>query len=137
MTDTKPMQGLAAYLRCEARNYGKRDLNYETLMTWAAEVEAATAPQPVQEPVLWQYRWLNPGKNSAITLDELDWKQVKPRSTESVEARIAELSFYRYFSPVDKAAHVSRWSKRIGMRLLATQRENFQRYLRNRAFVVT
>ena len=48
MTDTiKPMQGLAAYLRCEARHIPTDNENHKTLMTWAREVEAAiAAPQP-------------------------------------------------------------------------------------------
>lgn len=49
---TKPMQGLAAYLRAEARSCAIGKDNRATLMGWAEEVEAAlAAPQPVQEPV--------------------------------------------------------------------------------------
>lgn len=52
MTDTKPMQGLAAYLRCEAGCIFQGHPSHETLMTWASEVEAAlAAPQPEPQPV--------------------------------------------------------------------------------------
>ena len=44
------MQGLAAYLRCEAGGVFVGSPNHETLMQWAREVDAARA-QPAQEPV--------------------------------------------------------------------------------------
>lgn len=50
MTDTKPMQGLAAYLRAEARSCVIGKDNRATLMEWASEVEAALAAPP--EPLV-------------------------------------------------------------------------------------
>jgi hypothetical protein len=64
------LQGLAAYLRCEAGGVFAGSPNHDTLMQWAREVDAARAQpaplpvqpaQPAQEPVVfcmhWQDRW--------------------------------------------------------------------------------
>ena len=62
-----PMQGLAAYLRCEAGEFFNGTPARTTLLQWAKEVEAAIA-QPVQEPV-YQYQlangaWIDQAKES-------------------------------------------------------------------------
>ena len=44
------LQGLAAYLRCEAGGVFVGSPNHDTLLQWAREVDAAKA-QPAQEPV--------------------------------------------------------------------------------------
>jgi hypothetical protein len=48
----KVLQGLAAYLRCEAGGVFVGSPNYETLMQWAREVDAVRNPQ-ASEPEVW------------------------------------------------------------------------------------
>lgn len=53
--------------------------------------------EPVQEPVLYQYRWLNPGNNPNDHC-EAEWTLVEPRNPhmDTVHDRIQELEAYRY-----------------------------------------
>ena len=54
--------------------------------------------QAGQEPVLYQYRWLNPDNNPNIGKNETAWLPVEPRNvhTDTVENRVRELWAYRY-----------------------------------------
>ena len=54
------------------------------------------AAEPV--PVLWQYRWANPGNNPDVSLEDMEWREVAPDDPkmQTLEARIEELRFYRY-----------------------------------------
>ena len=58
--------------------------------------KAQPVAQPVQEPARYEFRWLNPGDNRNVDADELAWKLLEPRSTESMATRIAEIEFYKY-----------------------------------------
>lgn len=66
------------------------DKSITGLRTMIAAMEA-------QEPVLHQYRWLNPANNPDDT-DLMDWKLVEPRNPhmDTVQDRITELEAYRY-----------------------------------------
>jgi hypothetical protein len=55
------LQGLSAYLRCEAGGEFVGSPNHETLMQWAREVDAARA-QPAQEPVAHVYLFDHDGR---------------------------------------------------------------------------
>ena len=49
------LQGLAAYLRCEAGGVFVGSPSHDALLQWAREVDAAKAQQePKQEPVAWR-----------------------------------------------------------------------------------
>ena len=54
--------------------------------------------QPAQEPVMYQYRWLNPGDKPDQPESELEWKLVEVRNvyTDTIANRIDELRGYRF-----------------------------------------
>jgi len=58
----------------------------------------AQQDQPAQEPVMYQYRWLNPGDNPDQPESELEWKLVEVRNvyTDTIANRIDELRGYRF-----------------------------------------
>lgn len=54
---------------------------------------------PAQEPVMWQYRWTNPGNDQdQASLDEAaKWEHVEPRDyIQTLDQRLEELRSYRY-----------------------------------------
>lgn len=53
----KALQGLAAYLRCEAGGVFVGSPNHETLMQWAREVDAATEPQLKEQKDMTFEQW--------------------------------------------------------------------------------
>lgn len=57
--------------------------------------ELAALRASLGEPVAWQFRWTNPG-NSTVRNDELEWKPLTPRGSESMERRVAEMRPYTY-----------------------------------------
>lgn len=59
---------------------------------WLARAEIAGKAAPVA----WQWRWLNPGGQDHVTAEELAWRPVEPRGSESMEDRVRELEAYRY-----------------------------------------
>jgi hypothetical protein len=70
--EPQAMQGLAAYLRCEAGGEFVGSPNHETLMQWAREVDAARA-QPAQESemltIVYQSGYYD-GKQAALAKHE-------------------------------------------------------------------
>jgi len=67
---------------------------YESAKQEIARLEA----QQAQEPVMYQYRWLNPGDNPDQPESELEWKLVEVRNvyTDTIANRIDELRGYRF-----------------------------------------
>lgn len=49
VTEPAPLQGLAAYLRCEAGGVFEGHPSHATLLQWATEVDAAQSRQPIAE----------------------------------------------------------------------------------------
>lgn len=64
----------------------------------ARAVEAAVIERLRGEPVLWQYRWTNPGGYPNITPEELEWQEVKPwnHRIQTIEQRVEELRAFTY-----------------------------------------
>ncbi len=69
-----------------------------TVEQMQAYARAALAAQPgsVGEPVAWQFRWTNPGDNINAHPDELAWKALEPRGSETMAERMAEIAHYTY-----------------------------------------
>jgi len=63
----------------------------------ADELDTLIASMEAQEPVLYQYRWLNPN-NNPDDVGLMDWKLLEPRNPYmgTVQDRIDELEAYRY-----------------------------------------
>ncbi len=51
--------------------------------------------QPVHTPVMWQYRWLNPGDNPDHTI-MMGWKTLVPEGNQDPLGKVRELEAYRY-----------------------------------------
>jgi len=62
---------------------------------WSAAL-AALRSMPQGEPVAWQFRWTNPGDNINAHPDELAWKALEPRGSETMAERMAEIAHYTY-----------------------------------------
>lgn len=56
---------------------------------------AAPQPQPVQEPVMYQFRWTNPA-GQQVNDTAIEWTQVEPRWNGTVQEKCAELLSHRY-----------------------------------------
>jgi len=61
------------------------------------DLRTLIASMEAQEPVLYQYRWLNPA-NNPDDAGLMDWKLLEPRNPHmgTVQAHIKELESYRY-----------------------------------------
>lgn len=47
------------------------------------------------EPVMYQFRWTNPGED-CVPESMLEWKEVVPSWNQTIEQKCAELEAYRY-----------------------------------------
>jgi hypothetical protein len=87
---------------------------------------AAAPPAPVQEPVLYQFRWTNPsGDNHPESM--MEWKLVEPTWNQTVEQKYAELAAYRYGGkPVYevRALYAAPPAQRTWVSLTNQEREN-------------
>ena len=81
--------------RCENEVAAQVVLEYALHAYARAAVEAAQ-PGAVVEPVAWQFRWTNPGANINAHPDELAWKALEPRGSETMAERMAEIAHYTY-----------------------------------------
>jgi hypothetical protein len=66
---------------------------YEESQMIAYGEACAAAERETQEPVAWQYRWLNPAD---MPDQKPEWLPIEPYWNQTVQEKIAELEAYRY-----------------------------------------
>ena len=74
---------------CEADSGARVDAFARKHPGQTVRLYAHPAPEVVTEPVLWQYRWTNPGNSPDVDLEDMEWRDVVPE-------RIEKLRAYRY-----------------------------------------
>ena len=84
----------ALHIALEAlEKYGTSSLNNEDAYSAAIKTIREALAEPEQEPVAWQYRWLNPNKMDCEPF-EMDWKAVVTGPGLTLDAAISNLEAY-------------------------------------------
>ena len=96
---------MQAYARAAIERQSVPDLNRlapfvsglgkSILQEFIEDMAAAPQPQPVQEPVMYQFRWTNPA-GQQVNDTAIEWTQVEPRWNGTVQEKCAELLSHRY-----------------------------------------